>query len=369
MYFPEGRDNTMNNCRFFSSKKKDSNKIKRNIMSLTLVASTLLLGACNLNDSDNAKTPEKESIASINKLIIFGDSLSDNGTLRQLTSTQPQPAPEFFSDGPVWPNYLSEKLGVPQLNLAVAGAKSVGHDSAQLQAAAKLGAFSALGYTTGLGLKAQVDNYINNNTAADQQNALHTILIGGNDILAYLNGLVAGTETAAGSVDVSDAIAATVIESVSRLVSNGSKNIVVFTLPELSDAPRLDISGFSAHQATIKALVQTLNNKLVADLKTQRVAASSPYNIIIFNTYRATNNAKDSGDFTNVNDSWLVVDGNLQPTGETNGLVEEFLFWDTIHPTSAAHEMLADQLFQTLKLQEHCLGNDNCRVSSGLGME
>ncbi|WP_158527222.1 SGNH/GDSL hydrolase family protein [Pelagibaculum spongiae] len=360
----------MNHSYFFSLKKKDSNKIKRNVISLTLAVSTLLLVACNQN-SNNAKTPVKEleSIASINKLVIFGDSLSDNGTLRQLTSTQPQPAPEFFSNGPVWPNYLSDKLGVPQVNLAVAGARSVGHDSAPLQTAAQSGAFSALGYTTGLGLRGQVDNYINNNTAVDQQNVLHTILIGGNDILAYLNGLVAGSEAIPSSVDVSNAIADTVTESVGRLVANGAKNIVVFTLPELSDVPRLDVSGFSDYQTEITSLIQTLNNKLVSDLNTQRVAASSPYNIITFNTYRATNNARDSGDFTNVDDSWLVVDNNLQPTGATNGPVEEFLFWDTIHPTTAAHKMLAEQLFQTLKLQEHCLGNDNCRVSSGLGME
>ncbi|KAJ2715468.1 hypothetical protein H4R19_001193 [Coemansia spiralis] len=68
-------------------------------------------------------------------LYIFGDSLSDVGTLRQLTLGLVPPPPYWqgrFSSGPVWNEYLAPLLGYNLYNKAIGGATSDNKDSSVL---------------------------------------------------------------------------------------------------------------------------------------------------------------------------------------------------------------------------------------------
>src|ERR1051325_6177463 len=61
------------------------------------------------------------------RLIVFGDSLSDNGNLFALSGNTYPPPPYYlgrFSNGPVWVEDLAERLGVPLDDFAVGGANT-----------------------------------------------------------------------------------------------------------------------------------------------------------------------------------------------------------------------------------------------------
>src|SRR5919108_3147959 len=58
-------------------------------------------------------------------VVMFGDSLSDNGNLLALTGGAVPASPYFagrFSNGPVWVERLASALDVPLVNFAVGGA-------------------------------------------------------------------------------------------------------------------------------------------------------------------------------------------------------------------------------------------------------
>ncbi|KAJ1721149.1 hypothetical protein LPJ61_006075 [Coemansia biformis] len=68
-------------------------------------------------------------------LYVFGDSLSDIGTLRQLTLGLIPPPPYWkgrFSSGPVWNEYLAPLLGYNLYNKAIGGATSDNIDASVL---------------------------------------------------------------------------------------------------------------------------------------------------------------------------------------------------------------------------------------------
>ncbi len=59
-------------------------------------------------------------------LLVFGDSLSDNGNYFALTGGQYPPSPPYyqgrFSNGPVWPEVTADLADVPLKDFAYGGA-------------------------------------------------------------------------------------------------------------------------------------------------------------------------------------------------------------------------------------------------------
>ena len=68
------------------------------------------------------------SASSFSSVIVYGDSLSDNGNLYALSGDTYPPSPPYydgrFSNGPVAVEQLAADLGVPLYDFAVAGATS-----------------------------------------------------------------------------------------------------------------------------------------------------------------------------------------------------------------------------------------------------
>ena len=124
-------------------------------------------------------------------LVAFGDSLSDDGNVYQLTQGYPNnpllpfPSDQYYvggrqSNGPVAVEYLSSALGVPLHNFAQAGATTgtlnVWDD----------GSLGAPAGTLGLsGMLAQVQSYVAQPGASDP-NALYLLWGGPNDFVAGL---------------------------------------------------------------------------------------------------------------------------------------------------------------------------------------
>jgi phospholipase/lecithinase/hemolysin len=286
--------------------------------------------------------PLKASAAEFSKFYVFGDSLSDAGNLFNVTNAQGQPFPPSppyfngrFSNGPVWTEYLGDKLGlqptlvtnlsttppIQGINFAFGGASS-GLDNAVLPNQGLPGVLSQVGLFTKL--------LQDSNQKADP-NALYTVFGGANDFL-FLD----------------DEDSATPVSNISKalgiLAQAGAKNILVFNLPNLGALP-------AATNNRDPETLQQSTNEFNEGLATTIAALNQNpnLNIITVDAYSIFNQVIASpATFGFVN----VKDPCLSPPSSICSNPNQYLFWDDVHPTTAAHELLADRAFLSIKSQE-----------------
>ena len=252
----------------------------------------------------------------INEIYVFGDSLSDIGTVFRATGGTYPPTKNYFqgrySNGRVWVEYLAEMLHIPESqakNFACGGATTTSASNSLVP-----------------GLLTQVQSF----TKPDKQtnpNALYVLWAGAND---YLQG--------AGSANIP---VENVTRAISSLVGVGAKKILVANLPDLGQLPA---SRYSGNAASLSALTQAHNQglrrklKLLSqqheDLQIATLDANALYR-------KAITNPAAFG-FTNVTSACIT---GANACGNPN----QFLFWDDIHPTTAAHRILGETAFAAIE--------------------
>lgn len=253
----------------------------------------------------------------ISQIYVFGDSLSDVGNVYQATNKESPPSPPYFqgrySNGPVWVEYLAPKLNLtfnPNHNFAYGGAKT--GDSKTLPP----------------GVLAQIETFKATNQNRDR-NALYIIWAGTND---YLGG---ATNT---TVPVNNLTLA-----VQSLAAIGAKNILVVNLPDLGKLP-----GTRTTQRS--QILNNLTNKHNAELAVSLNRLSQQINRDIDITYLDVNElfnqvvkSPEKFGFSNVTQACL-----------NQGIVcnnpDRYLFWDSIHPSTAAHKLLVDLAGKKIKI-------------------
>ena len=195
-------------------------------------------------------------------------------------------------------------------------------------------------------------------TPSPSANALYTISIGANDLLAILSstGLTAAQQT----TDVTDAVT-NEIGFIKSLVSDGAKTMLVLNVPDLGKTPDVmqgvaNGSGMGSAALTAEAtqLTTEYNTQLASQLATVTGLSAK-----IVDGFTLVDNAVAdprayglsnvttpvwSGNFTSASSGTLAATG----TNAQN----QFLFWDHLHPTEAGHEAIAT-------LAEQQLGGDN----------
>ncbi len=258
-------------------------------------------------------------------LYVFGDSLSDTGNAFAATGGLLPPSPPYFqgriSNGSLWVETLAPQLAVtsdPNLNFAVNGATTgIINTTNNLLPE---GAPPLL-----IGLQTQIDNFIAETPATDPD-ALYVVWAGAND---YLSGENLDVQSTVGNLSV----------AVNKLANIGARN---FVLPNLADLG-------------VTPLAQTLPPEqqqgltLLTEGHNSALAAASPIleqdpNINIINVDTRTvvdniiANPSDFG-FTNVTDSFLA-------SGPNNP--DNFLFFDDVHPTTNAHNFVADEAMKSI---------------------
>ncbi len=312
-------------------------------------------------------------------MVIFGDSLSDNGNLyNYLWHTLPASPPYYlghFSNGALWAEKLYESYfpaGYAEgfQNYAVGGAGAV------------LSYKQHLPYT----LTMELDNYLYWHTYGKKDTTLYGIWIGGNN---YLNG---PTNVEAITDSVVNAIAG-VIE---RLIKTGGNKFFIPNLPDLARTPYAKENGT---QTLLKQLVQRHNSKLavkIEDLKLKYPDVLFVYFDIYSFFNDALEHANDNG-FSNIQEpcylggyigwltkpndkqlhdyvsklsphynsaNWALInnDPQLKEAVTASYLYQllpaknkeealhcnEYVFWDKIHPTTRAHSIIAEKARQLL---------------------
>ncbi len=71
--------------------------------------------------------------------------------------------------------------------------------------------------------------------------------------------------------------------------------------------------------------------------------------IIKFDVFTYINQVLTSGIFSNITSSYVAYDVYGYPTGSYNEPASDYFFWDLIHPTTKAHELLAKEVAVKIK--------------------
>lgn len=271
----------------------------------------------------------------INKIVVFGDSLSDTQNFYNGTDgTLPTPKNYFagrFSNGKIWIDYLSEAMNLPVYNWAVAGAES----GSQYEGILK-------------GIKAQVKSwakYTKPSLAANYrpENTLFTLEIGANDLLD-------GSRTP-------DKIIFKMREAIDLIVANNGKHIMLMNLPDLSLTPLFQLKS-AEKRKKIQDQVREYNTRMANMVEDLRILHRD-LNIQIYDTMTLMSHVrehKEQYQIQNTVHSCLEIDSSsklsyLTPhkqrpecANAPNGS-DSFAFWDLIHPTTHTYQILADNIY------------------------
>jgi phospholipase/lecithinase/hemolysin len=273
-------------------------------------------------------------------LFAFGDSLSDAGNLYILDQGL-APAPPYydghFSNGPTWVEDLSLKLGLGALTPSLAG----GTDFAFGDATTGNSSLIDLDYQVAAFQAYAAAHKLSSTTV---NGALFTLDIGANDIFDALS-----NPSTAGVV-VKDAANSAAAE-VKELHADGARNLLFYEVPNLALTPDIEAEGAAA-QTLASSLAQLFNATVLGDLAPLETGYD-PLKVFDLNTYAALTGIVDSPNhdgFTNVTDPCWT--GNFFGSGGTlcstlPAVQNQYLFWDGVHPTAAAHLLTADLAYAT----------------------
>jgi len=257
--------------------------------------------------------PTHTSTPQLEQIYVFGDSLSDTGNVFKATEGVIPPSPPYeqgqFSNGPVWVEYLASKLGSsPQaINFAFGGATTGVTKTSDLDSTPQTP-----------GLLSQI-KYFKATYANANPNALYIIWAGANDYLG-------GTTTPAIPLN-------NLSKAVRSLASAGAQNILVVNLPDLGKLPA---TRQSSSASTLTRLTEAHNSGLSKILDTLRQSLDPETNLTLLDVNTLFNQAiAKPGRFGFTNVTAPCLDSSV--VCETPN---KFLFWDSLHPTTAAHRAL-----------------------------
>ena len=258
------------------------------------------------------------SARSFTQLIVFGDSLSDSGNLFTATGGAVPPSPPYFdgrfSNGPVWVEYLAAELGVPAQNFAFGGALT-----------GRTNRFDDPGIPAEFpGLLDEIDMFLDLNGGVADPHALYVVWAGANDFFA-----------APALTSIQPAVA-NLVTAVRALATRGARHIVVPTMPDLGLTPDGHASGFSRQ---LTALSGVFNRVMKARLRVLGVTTFDVFGLF----HEIVNDPADFG----ISDATTAC-LDLDPFSLCAD-PDEHLFWDSVHPTTRGHQILADRLHEFVR--------------------
>jgi thermolabile hemolysin len=245
-----------------------------------------------------------------NNVVVFGDSLSDNGNVFALSGGAfPDSSHAYkgrWSNGPVWIEYLAKYFSAGLTDLAEGGA-TTGDET-----------------TIPVGLQKQVADFIalaSHYPTMISDETLFVVWAGPNDFLT------GGTDYL-GAVD-------NIEIALDMLAEAGVKHLLVPNMPNLGATPSLN--PYPELSEGAKLLSQAFNATLkgaVASFK-ESYTSISVYYFDIYALLMGVIADPEAYGFTNVTDTYVNDDDTVNDDGEI------YFFWDGVHPMTLAHKLLA----------------------------
>jgi outer membrane lipase/esterase len=282
------------------------------------------------------------SAAQFSSVVVFGDSLSDAGIYRPgltalLGPTAGAALGRFTTNpGPVWSELVTTYYGYTPApsnangNIFAQGGQRVSEPTPP----------SLMGPGgTQRPVSTQITEYLARSNGAADPNALFGVWVGANDlfVLAATPG-----QTAAQQQAFIQGTATSEIQQIGRLRAAGARYILVFGIPDIGATPQ-SLAGGAAAIAAGTAASAGYNLTLFTGLQ------SAGINVIPVDTFALLNEIRANPTpygFTNITSPACLPVGSSSLTCLSNlaaaGAANSYLFADGVHPTSAAHRIVAD---------------------------
>ncbi len=284
-------------------------------------------------------------------VISFGDSLSDAGNVGLVQNPAGGPSQSFTTNpDPVMVELLARYFGQTQTaslaggsNFSFGGACAL---SATGPTSPPCSSFAVPRLDTQIGLHL--------GAGAANPNALYTVWMGANDLFGAIPVWASNPATASANATVGGIpVATAVVQQVARLQAAGARNIVVLNLPNLGATPQFS-SGPLAAAGPLGTLATVGYNQALS-----QGLASLGVGIIPINVFGLVDEIRaNPGTFGFTNVTGTACNLGIIPGGSSlfcnpNALVapganNTYFFADGVHPTGAAHRMLAQVTIATI---------------------
>lgn len=270
-------------------------------------------------------------------LYVFGDSLSDTGNMYSATSGILPPSPYYSegrsANGPLWVEQLSPRLGIPYqqaTNFAWLGA-GTGYNNAW-----DLDGPSGVDFW---GLSDQLNHYVTSSGGMADPNALYVVWAGPNDFISLADPAQIPAAIANGINNIATTVAI--------LNSIGAQHFLVPNMPDLGLTPRANAFGVSAQ---LSDLTTVFNAYLEMTLMTLGLDIVMPDAAGLMQDIAADPVAYGLTNASGACFNELELYGGGTPTVCADP--QNYLFWDTLHPTTAGHALMANLFANALGVPE-----------------
>jgi len=285
--------------------------------------------------------PVRAGTMDYSQLFIFGDSLSDSGNAFNLTGGAFPPDPPYvqgrFSNGPNWVDQLAASMGLnPTLvtdpglnpasppsdgiNFAVGGATSGSTTIAHIPTGNP-----ALSGLPGLSQQIGAFQALYGGANEPDPDALFVLWIGGNDYFFNVN----DPATVLGNI----------ADAINSLTGLGAQNFLIANLPDLGDTPFAELLGVPGAEEALNAVTAAHNQGL------DQLLGTLPGNFSLLDINALFKEALADPavfGFADAEQAFLLTcfDNGVfvcSPGTDPN----DFVYWDEVHVTSAAHTVIA----------------------------
>lgn len=277
---------------------------------------------------------------SFSRMIAFGDSLSDTGNLSSVTIPFPYPYYQNrVSDGPVALDYFAAHIGssaqaslhlsgtATAYNYSIAGGNIIGDDIEDLQS--------------------QLSAYLGRVANTADAQALYTMIIGAND----LRDIRSITNSSIADVEIKR-IVDQLIAQLTRLTNAGAHYFFISNMPNIGRLPET-----IAREAMDNGIIQRTSaySQSYNELLSQRLlefAQQTGTQIWLFDLDNVLeniiSNAAQLG-FTQTEVGCFNTDGfDFHSDCLLGSRFDRFVFFDNLHPTNAAHQIVAQAMIEHL---------------------
>lgn len=274
------------------------------------------------------------------RIVVFGDSLSDTGNLFGTIGFPPAPYVDGrFSNGPVWAEVIAGDLTdmpIGTLNMPALGGTVGGNVNLAFGGARADNDPNAGGPIPSV--QTQIGIFLGSGGS-----------FGSDDLVAYWAGandifqdLPTGVPEDVGANTAADSVA-----NVQTLAAADAKNILVFNLPDFGTVPRYTNPANPLDDEASEA-IEKYNADLGAALTAFDISRPDVtiYQVDVFSIFNDVIGDPTAFGFDNVTEACLLVfDCATGTTEEQN----KFLFFDDIHPTASAHTLLAEHALAAIE--------------------
>ncbi|MFC5345380.1 autotransporter domain-containing protein [Brevundimonas staleyi] len=268
------------------------------------------------------------SAQTYNRLVVFGDSLSDNGNL--FASVGQPPAPYFqgrFSSGPVFTELLGFTAGRGATGAPVTGSINYAYGGSRTD--------NTIAFPPGM--RQQLTTYVGRGGAFGASD-LVSVLGGANNIFQGLSAFAvlppaSQTNPTGYMAPIISAAVADMNFIVNDIATRGAGTILVTNLPRLGITPQFSPTPLAALADNSGS---TFNSQLQTALITT-AAARPGTNIILFDLAKVSDAlASNPGRFGLTNVTQSCFTGTSVCANP-----DSYLYFDGVHPTAAGHRLIA----------------------------